>query len=162
MRYQRFALILILLLVSGCGFHLRGSVTLSADMQILHLESSVGESDILQELRRALNSGNVEVVDSPQPGVYSLGLGQEEIEERVLSVNSNARAGEYELSISIPVQLRSGQVLVFGPEILTIEKVYLADPNNAVAKQEEREIMEEEIRSELAIQILRLLQNIDP
>jgi len=31
-----------------------------------------------------------------------------------------------------------------------------------VAKQEEREIMEEEIRSELAIQILRLLQNIDP
>ena len=79
MRYQRFALILILLLVSGCGFHLRGSVTLSADMQILHLESSVGESDILQELRRALNSGNVEVVDSPQPGVYSLGLGQEEI-----------------------------------------------------------------------------------
>lgn len=131
-------------------------------MQTLHLESSAGESDILQELRRALNSSNVEVVNTSQPGVYSLGIGQEEVEERVLSVNSNARAGEYELSISVPVQLRSGQVLVFGPETLTIEKVYLADPNNAVAKQEEREIMEEEIRVEIVVQVLRLLQNINP
>lgn len=162
MWHQRICLILLLLLLSGCGFHLRGSVNLSADMQTLHLESSAGESDILQELRRALNSSNVEVVNTSQPGVYSLGIGQEEVEERVLSVNSNARAGEYELSISVPVQLRSGQVLVFGPETLTIEKVYLADPNNAVAKQEEREIMEEEIRVEIVVQVLRLLQNINP
>jgi len=48
---------------------------------------------------------------------------------------------------------------VVGPEELAIEKVYLADPNNAVAKAEERELMEEEMRLELVTLILRRLQS---
>ena len=162
MKLKACAIVFSLLLISSCGFHLRGSVTLPYGLESLHLESSVGESDLLQALRRAITAADVNLLDTPGLGVYSLGIGQEEIDERVLSVNSNARAGEYELSISVPVQVRSGQVVVIGPEILTIEKVYLADPDNAVAKQEEREIMEDEIRQELVLQILRRLQTFTP
>ena len=86
-------------------------------------------------------------------------VGNEQSSERVLSVNSNARAGEYELTMSVPVQLRRGGAVVMGPETLSIEKVYLADPNSAVAKAEERELMEGEMRRELVNQILRRLQN---
>jgi LPS-assembly lipoprotein len=162
MNLKSCTIVFSLLLISSCGFHLRGSITLPSDLESLHLESSVGESDLLQALRRALTAADVNLLDIPGSGVYSLGIGQEEVEERVLSVNSNARAGEYQLSISVPVQVRSGQIVVVGPEILTIEKVYLADPDNAVAKQEEREIMEDEIRQELVLQILRRLQTFTP
>jgi outer membrane lipopolysaccharide assembly protein LptE/RlpB len=59
----------------------------------------------------------------------------------------------------VPFQLRSGGTTVIGPETLVIEKVYLADPNSAVAKAEERELMEEEMRRELVSLILRRLQS---
>jgi len=146
--------------LAGCGFTLRGTVDLSPELQTLYLESSVGESAILQELRRALIAGDINLLDTPRVDVFRLELGEELSEERVLSVNSNARAGEYELSLSVPIQLSSGSALLLGPEVLSIARVYLADPNSAVAKAEERELMEEEIRQELVSQILRRLQNL--
>lgn len=153
--------ILNVILLSSCGFTLRGSATLAPELQELYLESSDGNSDILREMRRVLIASDINLLDQAEADRYRLGLGNERSVERVLSVNSNARAGEYELTLSVPVQLRIGDNLVFGPETLTIEKVYLADPNSAVAKAEERELMESEMRRELVNQILRRLQSLE-
>lgn len=155
--------ILVLLtvtVVAGCGFTLRGTGSMPPQLQTLSLESTAGNTEILREMRRALIASNVTIVDQPQAGIYRLGLGDTQSSERPLSVNVNARAGEYELTVSVPYQLRSGISVVLGPEILSIEKVYLADPNNAVAKAEERELIEEEMRRELVYQIMRRLQNL--
>ena len=113
----------------------------------------------MQELRRALQANKVNILDAASADSYQLLIGEAEIQERILSVNSNARAGEFELSISVPYQLRSSTTVFLEPEVLTLEKVYLADPNSAVAKAEERELMETEIRRELVSLILRRLQN---
>lgn len=159
-KYIQIPILISTIFLAGCGFTLRGTVALSPELQTLYLVSSAGESAILQELRRALLAGDISLLDTPREDVYRLELGEELSEERVLSVNSNARAGEYELSLSVPVQLSSGNTQLLGPEVLSIARVYLADPNSAVAKQEERELMEEEIRLELVSQILRRLQNL--
>lgn len=123
------------------------------------LVSTNENSEVLRELRRALTANNVNLLDSAEANSYRLVIGEEESQERILSVNSNARAGEYEISLSIPFQLRSAEAIIIEPEVLTIEKVYLADPNNAVAKAEERELMENEMYREMAILILRRLQS---
>lgn len=121
---------------------------------------SVDENgDVLRELRRALTANNINLLDSADEKSYRLVIGEQESQERILSVNSNARAGEYEISLSIPFQLRSAEAIIIEPEVLTLEKVYLADPNNAVAKAEERELMENEMYREMAILILRRLQS---
>ena len=158
----KFSLAFILITafsLAGCGFHLRGTAQLPPALQTLALASTDGNSDILRELRRSLVASGINVLDSPQGNTYALAIGAEDSSERVLSVNSNARAGEYELTMSVPFQLRSGGTTVIGPETRVIEKVYLADPNSAVAKAEERELMEEEMRRELVSLILRRLQS---
>jgi len=156
----RIILIFTTTLLSACGFTLRGAADLAPELQSLALISTDGNSDIYRELSRSLEASNVTLLERSASDAYQLVVGNEQSSERVLSVNSNARAGEYELSVSVPVQLRKGSASIFGPETLTIEKVYLADPNSAVAKAEERELMEEEMRRELVNQILRLLQNL--
>ena len=153
-------ILLIAVALSGCGFTLRGSFDFSSTQQNIYLESVNDESDIYRELRLALISNDITILDNPGSDAYRLDIGSENSEERVLSVNSNARAGEYELTLSVPVQLRSQSAVVFGPETLAIEKVYLADPDSAVAKAEERELLEDEMRRELVNQILRRLQNL--
>ena len=156
---KKLVVLLTLLALASCGFTLRGSANIPPQLQNLVLISSDENSDIMQELRRALQANKVNILDTASADSYQLLIGEAEIQERILSVNSNARAGEFELSISVPYQLRSSTTVFLEPEVLTLEKVYLADPNSAVAKAEERELMETEIRRELVSLILRRLQN---
>ncbi len=158
---QTLLVLFAVCLLSGCGFTLRGSANIPPELQNLVLVGANQNSDIMQDLRRALQANKVTILDSASVGSYQLFIGEADIQERILSVNSNARAGEFELSISVPYQLRSSNAVALEPEVLTIEKVYLADPNSAVAKAEERELMETEIRRELISLILRRLQNAD-
>lgn len=152
-------LLLATCLLAACGFTLRGSANLPEQLQTLVLVSTNGNTEISREMRRALIASDITLLDAPEAGVYSLVLGDADSNERVLSVNTNARAGEYELNVSVPFQLRYSSSIVLGPETVSTEKVYLADPNRAVAKAEERDLMEEEMRRELVNQILRRLQS---
>ena len=150
-------LFMLILALSGCGFALRGSVALPPALQTLQVESPVPDSDIVREVSRMLRNNDVTLTETPDAAVWRLGIGSEQASERVLSVNANARAGEYELTTAEAVQLRRGTE-VLGPETLSVSRVYLADPENAVAKNEEAELIRSEMRRELAQQVLRRLQ----
>jgi LPS-assembly lipoprotein len=145
--------------LSGCGFSLRGSAALPPELQTLQIQSADANSDIVRELRRALRNNDVNVDDdTTQSSGYSLQVGQEQNSERALSVNSQARAGEYQLTMSVPFQLLNAGAAIMGPETITLERVYLADPENAAAKSDEARLIQQEMRRELALQILRRLQ----
>ena len=158
--YKILFLMLSVSFLSGCGFTLRGSANLPPQLQTILLVSTNTNSDITQELRRSLLANDVTLLETAEAGSYRLEIGEEDIIERIISVNSDARAGEYELSLSVPFQLNTTDSILIESEILTIEKVYLADPNSAVAKAEERELIENEMRRELISLILRRLQNV--
>lgn len=147
--------------LGGCGFALRGTGDLPDELRTLRLESREGGSEIVREVRRMLTASGVTLAEENAPDLYRLGIGREQIQERVLSVNANARAGEYELTLSVPFQLVREDRSPIPPETLTISRFYLADPNNAVAKQEEVELLREEMRRELANRILRRLQTVE-
>jgi LPS-assembly lipoprotein len=158
---QRFiatSLLCLASLLGGCGFALRGTASLPDALQTLYLESLDPGSDVEREMRRALQNNRITLLDNPLADTWRLGLGTEENTERALSVNANARAGEYELTMSLPFQLRQGSAIHLGPETLVTSKVYLADPENAVAKNEEAQQIRREMRRELAQQIIRRLQ----
>lgn len=155
-------LAMLVLMLGGCGFTLRGTADLPPELQTLLLESPAENSDMVREMRRTLRSNAITLVDAASSaGVYRLGLGGEESSERALSVNQNARAGEYEIIMRVPFQLRLDATVVFGPEVLSVAKVYLADPENAVAKNDEAELIRAEMRKELSLQILRRLQALE-
>ena len=154
------AILLSLSLLSACGFSLRGSsnAELPLELQTLQVLSQGGNNELMRALQRSLKSSNITVIDDSQAGIYRLTIGTEQVSERVISVNSTARAGEYELSMSLSFQLDSDAESVLGPEILSIERVYLADPNNAVAKSDEGQLIRKEMRQALVRQILTRLQ----
>ncbi len=147
---------LLLLLLSGCGFALRGSADLPEPLRTLQVAGVDENSELLQEVRRALRNSGVTLVETDTP--YRLGIGRETTGERIVSVNSNARAGEYELEMNLLFQLTQGGTTLLGPETLSLTRVYLTDPENAVAKEEEAELIRSELRRELAQQLLRRLQ----
>ena len=157
-------ILLMSLLISSCGFQLRGygeSATLPEFLQTLELNSPDPGNGVTRQLRNQLRSSDVTIIEESQDDIYQLTIGQERTQERVISLNSSARAGEYALSLSVTVQLQLGATTQLGPETISIERMYLADPNNAVAKTEEAELIMEEMQRDLASQIINRLQSLD-
>lgn len=160
------SILCLLIALTACGFTLRGSGSapvLPEQLQTMQVLGTDGNSELLRLVRRNLSSSGVNVLDSSdQLTSYILRVGREQIQERIISVNGNARAGEYEISMTVIIDLISqtgGEGLAAEPFI--VEKVYLADSNNAVAKNEEAELIQSEMRRELVNQIMRRLQRIE-
>ncbi|MEI7950650.1 MAG: LPS assembly lipoprotein LptE [Gammaproteobacteria bacterium] len=150
------------LLLTSCGFALRGTAELPASLQPLHLDNVNDSTAMGRELMRTLVNNKVKLTDTTGASIYSLALGAETNIERAISVNANARAGEYEIIMTVPFQLKRGNTASIPEQKLSLTKVYLADPENAVAKTEEALIIQNEMRQELSQLILRRLQAFTP
>ena len=87
---------------------------------------------------------------------YSVVLGPERFSQRNLSLNSEARAAEFELTMRSTFSVRnSNGKTVIEDTTSSVVKQMENDPRNVVGKAEEIRILKGEMRSELAQQIMR-------
>lgn len=152
----------ISLLLSGCGFSLRGNEILAAKFSVLQLQQEQPNSEFARLLRRNLEIASVSVAETgstaPLTTAPVLFLGAEQLVSRPVSVNPRARAAQYELRMSVDVSLIQDTEVVMGPETLLVERSYFEDIENIAGNQEEREIIATEMRRELVNQLLRRLE----
>lgn len=152
-------------LLTACGFTLRGygeSVELPEALQTLTVTANNPGNEMLRELESSLRASGVTLSDSVTEGQHEIILGDERSRERIISLDSSARAGEYAIDMTVSFQLREGNRTVLGPEDISLEQTYLADQNNAIAKDEEARIIRSEMRRQIASQIIARLQAFSP
>ena len=134
--------LLLLALLAGCGFHLRGSVELPQGMQRLALTGSASV-ELTNWVRRALYSSGVVVVE-PEESKYRLRLSGERFDRRVISLTATGKAREYALT------------LVAGFSLLDQEGKPLIESQLGSSGEEAR--IKSEMRREAAVQILQRLR----
>lgn len=151
-------LLALLLLLSACGFQLRGaggSSLLPETWQKMHLLSDSPNSEFTRTLRATFAASGVQWVDRSE-ATYLLRLGPEQFSQRNLSVNSQARAAEFDLQMRTNfLVLDAGNQVVMGRTTAAVNKQMENDPGNVVGKAEEVRVLRSEMRGELAAQVLR-------
>lgn len=149
-----------LFFLTACGFAWRGtgSASLDALQQIQLNYAGSNNNELAALLQRRLSASGVDLGIYPE--AYQLTLGEEQFRERVISVNRNVRAGEYELTLSTSFQLSRQDNIIFNREIISVIQIYEADPTNAAAKTNEAELIKTELRENLAAQIIRRLETV--
>lgn len=149
----------LIILLSGCGFTLRGSQTSQLSVTQLALNLQQENSPFARALRSTLNSIDVDIGDNDAD--YTLTVGQEEHSVRQISVTGRASAAQYELSSAVNVELhnRAGELLL-GPEIINVQKTYFEDIANIAGSSSEMELLRAEMRQELVDQLIRRLQSV--
>lgn len=149
------------LILSACGFSLRGNDAITAKFAILELQLAQPNSELAGLLRRNLEIAAVRLADSsaaPSAPAPVLQMGAEQLVSRPISVNPRARAAQYELRLSVETSLSLDGNLLMGPETLVVERSYFEDIESIVGNQEELEIIAAEMRRELISQLLRRLE----
>ena len=146
---------LLVALVAGCGFQLRGAPPVSAALQPLAVDcSSQAPETLCQSVREQLRLGEIKLVPVEQAD-YVLRLEGFEEDRRATAITAQAAAAEYTLrhSVALEVISANGIPIVANTRLNTTES-YRYDETNVLAKQREEEALRLQLNDRLAQQVL--------
>ena len=151
----------LVVLCAGCsGFHLRGELALPANLHKVQVDLAPGTGELAVELQRTLQSRGLEVVGSREQADFALWIKAVEFHRRVLSVNTQARVREYEVSYRLRFAAtdRVGAALVREQDVVVLRD-YTFDETNVLGKYEEEVLLRQEMAKDALEQMLRRLQS---
>lgn len=162
-KYKAYSVVAVIafltLFISSCGFHLRGDYLMSPQLKTLHLSSADKFGELTRLVKQNLSINNVKLVPNPAKDIAQLRLLKDSLNRRTLSVFPNGQVAEYELIYTVSYQLTVSDTDVRSFEF-ELNRDYQDDPNIALAKSRELDLMLSEMRKEAANKILRDLSTI--
>lgn len=159
------ALVILLGFLTSCGYSLRTNQLIEGSLDTIHLTLSQPNSEFSRILRRNLELADVKVINSIESQqahsnlTHELSIGGEEISTRPITINSRARAAQYEMRLSIEITLRVNETFLIESEALFVDRIYFEDIENITGNQEEIRIITSEMRQNLVSQVMRRLES---
>lgn len=151
-------IVLLCLGLAACGFQLRGTgggSALPPQWSSMYLASNDPNGELARVVESVFSASGIIWVDRAE-AQHILRLGPETFTQRNLSVNAQARAAEFDLQMRADFMVfDSTKTLVMERSTASVNKQMENDPQNVVGKAEEVRVLREELRRELAGQILR-------
>jgi LPS-assembly lipoprotein len=157
-------LFLAALLLSGCGFHLRGSNG-GADLPFRSIFLAVPETSPLGvELRRNIRAtGSTAIATDPKLADARLEVLSEVRDREIQSLNSQGRIREYTLFYRLTFRvLGKSDAVLLAPTEIVLKRDISFNESQVLAKESEEGLLYRDMQSDLVQQILRRLAAIKP
>jgi LPS-assembly lipoprotein len=146
-------------LLSACGFQLRGTGTTELTIKELDLSARNAYGETVTQLRQVLDSSGVKVYTGAP---YKLILTDEQESQRILSYAGAGRTGEYQMTTVLNYDIRGQGNLSLLSDKLEVQKVFIHDGNNLVGSDQEAIDARKEMRRELVQRMILRLQQLTP
>jgi len=152
-----FVILLILVLMSACGFQLRGQYSLPAGMEKVFIQGDV-DGLLLRHLKQNLQRSGVTVVNQIDSASGIILIHKQIMNRHVLSIGNNARVREYESSydLTYSVHLKTGKTLI-DEDNISLKRDFSFNETQVLAKEREETILQHDMQLQAAQTILRRL-----
>lgn len=162
----------LILLVTSCGFHLRGQGTSNfvGDYSgaLIYLAVTSRDKEFHRRLKMDLQLANFSITDEPEKTSHHLIILSTTLKRRVVGTDRNGRDNEFETtqtaefivneSIEItPQDLRNGEKIEnpeYENQIVRAHRTYYFDNNDPIGKKTEEESLNQSMREELSRKII--------
>ena len=150
-------LLLAPLLLAACGFHLQGRTQLPRSLASARIEARDSQSDFYSALRAALLVSGARL-DGPAADAAIIHILSDDVSEQVLTVSATRNIPtafmlSYRVQVSVDYQGRE----LLAPEQHTVTREYSFDERALLAKQREREVLQQALADDLVALIMRRL-----
>lgn len=157
---------LLVLTLSACGWHLRGSaagedklaMTRPLDLVIVTKDD---HSPLMNALRQSLRGYKINEINAANATSLTLNVNPEILDKRTAGVGSDALTSAYEIILRVDYSISNANGVITPLETSArTSRTYNYNVNNANSAAQEEEIVMREMRRELANSILRRVKNL--
>ena len=146
-------LISVLLILSTCGYSMRGSISIPSSIESVSVTSN-GYSELVNILNSSLVSSNIQTSISKSDDIYGIVILSESFDRRQLSINVAGRVNEYELIYNVNFELRAPSKKSIKDRII-LYRDYSFDENNVMGNTDR----EGDIKKEMMSVVSKLIFN---
>ncbi|WP_426143929.1 LPS assembly lipoprotein LptE [Pseudomonas sp. DWP3-1-2] len=146
-------------LLSACGFQLRGTGSNEIAIKELDLSARNAYGETVSQLRRVLEGGGVKVYTGAP---YKLILTDEQESQRTASYSGSARSAEYSLTTVLNYEIHGEKDRLLTSGKVQTDKTYVHDGNNLVGSDQEAAQIRLEMRNEQVQKMVAALSRLSP
>lgn len=154
-RLSHYACCLVLLSLLGCGFHLRGFVTMPSQLHTVGIMTETVNRDLAPMLKDQFAAYHIEVPNDPQTAQYWLILEEDKEEQHIISVSSSTTPRQYQLNYQLrfKFQQANGKEIIPSTQVATT-RVLTVNSNRILGSDFEENTLKQEMRKDAVIQII--------
>lgn len=146
-------------LLSACGFQLRGTGTNALSIKELDVSARDAYGDVVTQLRQTLTNSGVHVYTGAQ---YKLFIAREDEDQRTASYAGSGRSAEYELTTVLKYEIHGSKDVLLLDDSVQSQKVFVHDGNNLIGSDQEAAQIRKEMHTDLVQKVLARLQQLTP
>jgi LPS-assembly lipoprotein len=152
---KKLIALLMLLIISSCGFHIRGMTEIS--FKTISLEGK--ELSFTKNLKKVLNSNKVAIVSSTENPELRVELLSEESEKRILSLSGQGLVREFEIFYRVRYRVKTIDSEIWSQEnIIETRKDFTYSDSNLIGKEEEERQLNEAMHNEAITNLFNQIQ----
>jgi LPS-assembly lipoprotein len=152
--------LLAAVLLAGCGFHLQGRAPLPAVVRQPFVEAPDVQSDFVQYLRHALLSNGAQLTPQKDQASAVVSILRDSVARRVLSVSATNQPNQYEVTYTVGFTVSAAGKELLPPQEISATRTYSFNERLLLAKNNEEEILRQDMARDLADMVLRRLASL--
>ncbi|MCF7965659.1 MAG: hypothetical protein K9L79_08995 [Methylobacter tundripaludum] len=142
------------LLLSACGYHLRGAIQLPENMKSIYVEG--GSGALLEQFKQVMKASSTQLSNSRAGAGIVIKIFNEDFNRRVLSLSTRGKSNEFELNYRLDYEFANAKdVTLMERQSVDIRRDYYNDQQYVIAKDNE----EAGIRNEMYQQAVQTIVN---
>ena len=158
---MRTLLLLTALLLSACGFHLRGQTGMPFEK--LYIEAGNPGSTFVSELRRELVDNKVKLVSTADQAEVVLNIATETVDRQILTLGGDGRVNEFRLNYLVSLRAYDLKQQDWIPaEEIRMRRDFSYDDTKILAKEAEEALLLQSMRTDMVQLIVRRLSRAKP
>ncbi len=156
------ASLLMATIVTGCGWHLRGTGQVADGISSVHISAQDRHSEFYRSLERTIKTNGITVAENATEAQYSIVTLNNKSTRRTSTVSGGARVSEYQLTESVDILILAADGTQLIPRTtLSTTRYFDFDENEVQSKEVEVELLKKEMHRDLVQQITRRLNAVN-
>ncbi len=154
--FNKFStLVSFILLLTACGYHLRGAIDLPESLQKMYVRGA--SSELSEAIDQVFRSTKGELVNNPADAGMILNVIDENYQRRAVSLSGTGYTNEYDLVYRVVFDLidKNGNVLV-AAQTVEVNQAYFnqQSSNTVLGKENEERVLRKELYSKAVRSII--------
>ncbi len=151
---------LLTLLLSSCGFHLRGEMPLAAPLHRMYVQSTDPYGTLTRNIKQSLKMSDVTLTDNTSEATTILSITHDDTSQQLLSVSGTQQTRQYKLIVTVVFEVNDnhGRTIV-SPQALSDSRVITVQSNQILGSSSEANLYYQQMRRALASAIMYRLSS---